>query len=77
MREHQKRGIGLALAKAAIAVGRSQGFSRFTLISVQQSILWNKLGFQKAEDEPDSVLRKLAFYGDWAVFVTGQFGLSR
>jgi ribosomal protein S18 acetylase RimI-like enzyme len=34
MRAYQKHGIGSALAKAAIALGQSHGFSRLTLISV-------------------------------------------
>jgi N-acetylglutamate synthase-like GNAT family acetyltransferase len=65
MRAYQKHGIGSALAKAAIALGQSQGFSRLTLISVQRSTsFWEKLGFKRVETLPQSVRQALIGYGD-------------
>ena len=76
MRAYQNRGIGYALAKAAIAVGQAHGFSRFTLISVQNSIsFWQKLGFKPVESLPQSLLQKLADYGDSSTYMVGHFEL--
>jgi len=76
MKAYQKRGIGSALAKAAIGLGQSHGFSRLTLISVQDSIsFWERLGFKRVERLPQSVWRVLAGYGDSAKFMVGHFGL--
>jgi N-acetylglutamate synthase-like GNAT family acetyltransferase len=74
MRAYQKRGIGSALVKAAIALGTSNRFSRLTLISVQHSIsFWKKFGFKKVERLPESVCQSLAGYGDSATYMVGDF----
>jgi N-acetylglutamate synthase-like GNAT family acetyltransferase len=75
-RAYQNRGIGSALAKVAIALGQSHGFSRLTLISVQHSIsFWQKLGFKHVESLPQSVRQAMNGYGNSATFMVGQFGL--
>jgi ribosomal protein S18 acetylase RimI-like enzyme len=73
-RAYQKRGIGSALAKEAIAIGQKHGFSLFTLISVQYSIyFWKTLGFKQVESLPQSIHQALANYGDSAAFMAGHF----
>ena len=73
---YQKRGIGSALAKEAIALGRSHGFSSFTLISVQHSTsFWQKLSFKQVESFPQSVCQVLDGYGSSATFMVGHFEL--
>jgi N-acetylglutamate synthase-like GNAT family acetyltransferase len=75
-RAYQKRDIGSALAKAAIAIGKSHGFSRFTLISVQHSTsFWQKLAFKQVESLPQSVRQALDGYGSSATYMVGHFGL--
>jgi len=76
MRAYQKHGIGSALAKAAIALGQSHGFSCLTLISVQRSTsFWEKLGFKRVETLPQSVRQALIGYGDSSTYMVGRFGL--
>ena len=77
MRANQKHGIGSALAKAAIALGQSHGFSRLTLISVQNSTsFWQRLGFKQVESLPQSVWHALVGYGDSSTYMVGNFGLA-
>ena len=76
MRAHQKHGIGSALAKTAIALGQSHGFSRLTLISVQDSAsFWEKFGFKRVETLSQSVRRALIAYGHSSTYMVGDFGL--
>jgi N-acetylglutamate synthase-like GNAT family acetyltransferase len=76
MRPYQQCGIGSALAKAAVAIGQGHGFSRLTLISVQDSIpFWEKLGFKQPKSLPQSVCQALHGYGDEATYMVGHFGL--
>jgi N-acetylglutamate synthase-like GNAT family acetyltransferase len=78
MRAYQKCGIGSALAKAAIAIGQSYGFSHLTLISVQDSIsFWQKVGFNQAESLPPSIRQALNGYGDSATYMVGHFAPVR
>ena len=75
MKAYQKRGLGSALAKAAIELGQRHGFSRFTLISVQDSIsFWQRFGFESVERLPESVWKVLVSYGNSAKFMIGRFG---
>jgi N-acetylglutamate synthase-like GNAT family acetyltransferase len=73
MRAYQKHGIGSALAKAAIALGQSHGFSRLALISVQHSTsFWEKLGFKPVETLPLSARLALIGYGDSSTYMVFQ-----
>ena len=74
MRPYQKHGIGSALAKAAIALGQSHGFSRLTLISVQHSTsFWEKFGFKRVETLPQSARQALIAYGHSSTYMVGHF----
>ena len=76
MRAYQKHGIGSALAKAAIALGQSRGFSRLTLISVQHSTsFWEKFGFKRVETLPQSARQALIAYGHSSTYMVGHFEL--
>jgi N-acetylglutamate synthase-like GNAT family acetyltransferase len=75
-REYQKCGIGSALAKTAIALGQSHGFSRLTLISVQHSVsFWQKFAFKQVGSLPPSVRQALDGYGNSATYLVANFGL--
>jgi GNAT superfamily N-acetyltransferase len=74
MKAYQKIGVGSALVKAAISLGKSFGYSCFTLISVQASIFfWKKIGFQPVNALPGSLGKKIKGYGDSAVYMVGNF----
>jgi N-acetylglutamate synthase-like GNAT family acetyltransferase len=76
MRAHQKHGIGSALVRTAIALGQSHGFSRLTLISVQDSAsFWEKFGFKRVETLSQSIRRALFAYGHSSTYMAGDFGL--
>ena len=64
------KGIGTALAKLALQMGTEAGFSRFGLISVQDSqAFWERFGFRALSNPPPRILQKLQSYGPSARYM--------
>ncbi len=63
-------GLGSALARTALEIGRRLGLRRFALVSVQDSaVFWKKFGFVPLLEPPESIARKLSTYGPTAQYM--------
>lgn len=65
------RGVGRALAAAAMEAARATGLARGDLIAVQGAwAFWEKIGYRAPAKSPPALAAKVAEYGDDARYMT-------